>query len=315
MEPRNSKGKLLLNITTKLFSCKFHYLHIVEVEDGKKILNGKKRPYPTAQKPKRPYWPPFLLDPTQLDTLGLKPGDFYSVWNREIFRSMLALNRDNKPITWVHMYESLIGQPGHPNKPGEEYLDVAYMRSVFDSALTAVHLHADAALVKEKAVKRGLLVQVAQIRKKAQNGTAVADLDAMLVEARAGLQEPEAVAELFIGIGDLLAMEDKSIPWAIHEMLPHGALTIIAAEPGAGKSTWLRNLGRLCGARAAIPGQSGKARDLSCSSPWKSTNPWSRSTCGRWVRHTKTRYTYALIHSTMLSLRYGQRSHVSNRRW
>ena len=183
-----------------------------------------------------------LLDPTQLDTLGLKPGDFYSVWNREIFRSMLALNRDNKPITWVHMYESLIGQPGHPNKPGEEYLDVAYMRSVFDSALTAVHLHADAALVKEKAVKRGLLVQVAQIRKKAQNGTAVADLDAMLVEARAGLQEPEAVAELFIGIGDLLAMEDKSIPWAIHEMLPHGALTIIAAEPGAGKSTWLRNL-------------------------------------------------------------------------
>ena len=25
---------------------------------------------------------------------------------------MLALSRDGKPITWVHMYESLVGQPG-----------------------------------------------------------------------------------------------------------------------------------------------------------------------------------------------------------
>ena len=96
-----------------------------------------------------------LHDPTQLPTLGLKPGDFYSVWNREIFRSMLALSRDNKPITWVHMYESLIGQPGHPNKPGEEYIDVTYLREVFDSTISAVHLHADAALVREKAIKRG----------------------------------------------------------------------------------------------------------------------------------------------------------------
>ena len=183
-----------------------------------------------------------MQDPTQLDTLGLTPGDFYHAWNREIFRSMRALHKDGKPITWVHMYERLIGQPGNPNTPGEEYIDVTYLREVFDSTISAVHIHADAALVREKSIKRSLLVQVAQITRKAMNGTKLADLDAMLTEAREGLKEDEPEAALFTSIGELLDMEDKPIPWAVHEMLPHGALTIIAAEPGAGKSTWLRDL-------------------------------------------------------------------------
>ena len=49
-------------------------------------------------------------------------------------------------------------------------------------------------MTREKAVKRALLEQVAQITKKAQNGTKLSDLDTMLVEARAGLQEQEGVA-------------------------------------------------------------------------------------------------------------------------
>ena len=182
-----------------------------------------------------------LLDPTQLDTLGLKPGDFYSAWNKEIFRAMLALNRDNKPITWLHMYETIIGQAGHPNKPGEDYIDVTYLREVFDSAITAVHLHADAALVKEKAVKRALLVGLAQVTKKAQNGTKLSDLDAMLVEARAGLQEPDTKKQT-ISLADLLAEEDEAEPWLVDHLLTRGGLSLVNGKPGAGKTTFARDM-------------------------------------------------------------------------
>ena len=182
-----------------------------------------------------------LLDPTQLDTLGLKPGDFYSAWNKEIFRAMLALNRDNKPITWLHMYEVIIGQAGHPNKPGEDYIDVTYLREVFDSAITAVHLHADAALVKEKAVKRALLVGLAQVTKKAQNGTKLSDLDAMLVEARAGLQEPDTKQQT-ISLADLLAEEDEAEPWLVDHLLTQGGLSLLNGKPGAGKTTFARDM-------------------------------------------------------------------------
>ena len=199
-----------------------------------------------------------MHDPTQLDTLGLKPGDFYSVWNREIFRAMLALSRDNKPVSWVHMYEALIGQPGHPNKPGEEYLDVTYLRSVFDSAITAVHLHADAALVREKSIKRALLVQVAQVTKKAQNGTKLSDLDAMLVEARAGLQEPEAVAaDPSCSVADVINAEIEAEPWVLDGLLGVGQLSILTAQPGRGKTTVAWHL-----VRAAVKGGTFLERDI-----------------------------------------------------
>ena len=200
-----------------------------------------------------------LLDPTQLDTLGLKPGDFYSAWNREIFRAMLALSRDGRPITWVHMHETMMGLPGHPNKPGEEYLDVTYLRSVFDSAITAVHLHADAALVKEKAVKRALLVQVARVTKKAQNGTKLSDLDAMLVEARAGLQEPPTKQQT-ISLADLLAEEDEPEPWLVDHLLTRGGLSLLNGKPGAGKTSFCARHGAECGTGQAMARQRRGAR-------------------------------------------------------
>ena len=199
-----------------------------------------------------------LLDPTQLDTLGLEARDFYSAWNREIFRAMLALSRDGRPITWIHMYEAIIGQAGHPNKPGEDYIDVTYLREVFDSAITAVHLPADAALVKEKAVKRALLVQVAQITKKAQNGTKLSDLDAMLVEARAGLQEPEAVAaDPSYTVSDILNAEIEAEPWVLDGLIGLGQLSILTAQPGRGKTTVAWHL-----VRAVVKGETFLERDI-----------------------------------------------------
>ena len=199
-----------------------------------------------------------LLDPIQLDTLGLKPGDFYSAWNKEIFRAMLALNRDNKPITWLHMYEAIIGQAGHPNKPGEDYIDVTYLREVFDSAITAVHLHADAALVREKSIKRALLMQMAQVTKKAQNGTKLSDLDAMLVEARAGLQEPEAVAaDPSYSVADILNAETEAEPWVLDGLLGVGQLSILTAQPGRGKTTVAWHL-----VKAAVKGGTFIERDI-----------------------------------------------------
>ena len=177
-----------------------------------------------------------LHDPSQLDTLGLTPGDFYHAMHRDIFRAMLALSRDGKPITWVHMYESLVGQPGSGSQ-----IDATYLREVFDSAITAVHTHADAALVREKSIKRALVVQAVMIAEKARNGTKLADLDAMLTEAREGLQEPDTKQQT-ISLADLLAEEDEAEPWLVDHLLTQGGLSLLNGKPGAGKTTFARDM-------------------------------------------------------------------------
>ena len=181
-----------------------------------------------------------LLEPDRLPTLGLKPSDFFDAWNRDVFKCMLALQRAGLPLTWVRMHQELLSQAGQ----GDDAPTISYLSDLFNDNTTAAYLSDDASVVREKARKRAFLERVPLLTKRSQNGTRTDALEEQWTEAVALLKEdkPEAVTELFTSIGDLLDMEDTPIPWAIHEMLPHGALTIIAAEPGAGKSTWLRNL-------------------------------------------------------------------------
>ena len=169
------------------------------------------------------------LDPDKLDQLDLKPADFYDARNRDIFKAMQGLQRQGLPLTWVRLHQEC-SQLG------------SYLAKVFDYEPSSAYLFDHAKVVREKAIKRALLVQVARISERANNGTQLSDLSDMLTEAQDGLTEAETPAALFTSIGELLDLPDEPIPWAVHEMLPHGALTIIAADSGAGKSTWLRDM-------------------------------------------------------------------------
>ena len=181
-----------------------------------------------------------LLEPDRLPTLGLKTSDFFDAWNRDVFKCMLALQRAGLPLTWVRMHQELLSQAGQ----GDDAPTISYLSDLFNDGTTTAYLSDDASIVREKARKRAFLERVPLLTKRSQNGTRTDALEEQWTEAVALLKEdkPEAVTELFTSVGELLDMPDEPIPWAIHEMLPHGALTIIAAEPGAGKSTWLRNL-------------------------------------------------------------------------
>ena len=182
-----------------------------------------------------------IIEPDQLPALRLKPSDFYHPWHRDIFKCMVALQRASLPLTWVRMHQELLGQAGQ----GDDAPTISYLSDIFNDGTTVAYLPDDASIVREKSRKRAFLQRVPLLIERSQNGTRTDALEEQWTEAVELLKEdkPEAVAELFTSVGDLLdTEEDKPIAWAIYEMVPRSSLTIVAAEPGAGKSTWLRNL-------------------------------------------------------------------------
>ena len=182
-----------------------------------------------------------LLDPDRLPTLGLKTSDFFDGWNRDIFKAMLSLHKAGLPLTGVRIRQELLSLPGS-KKDG--CVGAGYLADLLNDPYTLEYLDDDASIIREKARKREFLMRVPDLLKRSQNGTRTDALGEQWTAAIALLKEdkPEAVAELFTSVGELLDTPDKPIPWAVHEVLPQGALTIIAAEPGAGKSTMLRDL-------------------------------------------------------------------------
>ena len=186
-----------------------------------------------------------LLDPDKLDQLDLKPGYFYDARSRDIFRAMSGLRKAGTPLTWVRMHEAC-GQLG------------SYLAEVFDYTPSAAYLFDHARVVREKAVKRTLLQQVARISERANNGTQLSDLSDMLTEAREGLQEPEAAdADPSYSVADILNAEIEAQPWVLDGELGVGQLSILTSQPGGGKTTLAWHL-----VKAAVRGTPFLDRDV-----------------------------------------------------
>ena len=179
-----------------------------------------------------------LHDNTVIDGLTLlEPADFYDGQNGVIYKAMLALRAAGKGIDQVTLYDSTLPYQDDIGMMG------ARLAELRDEAFTAAYVLDYARIVKEKSTKRQMLDQLPALQAKFRNGADPSQLREAWDKAGALLKTSEPVAELFTSIGALLDMEeDKPIPWAIHEMLPHGSLTFISATAGSGKSTMLRSL-------------------------------------------------------------------------
>ena len=194
-----------------------------------------------------------LHDNAALDSLTLKPSDFCDGQHKAIYRGMLELRNKGQGIDEVTLYDSV---------PHQGDIGMAsVLAELRDAAFTASHARDYAEIIRGKRVKREMLDQLPRLEAQFRNGADPIQLRDAWDKAGELLKTPEPTAELFTSIGDLLdEEEDKPIAWSIHEMVPRGSLTIVAAEPGAGKSTWLRSLtvsigqGRAFQGRAVIQG-------------------------------------------------------------
>ena len=173
-----------------------------------------------------------LHDNAALDSLTLEPRDFHDGQHKAIFEAMLVLRESGRGVDTITVYDAM-----RPQMMGSKLAELAA------EAFSAAFVKDYARIVAAASTKRQMLDALPGLQDKFLNGADPSQLREAWDRAGACLKAPEAADELFTSIGNLLDMEeDKPIAWAIHEMLPRGSLTIVAAEPGAGKSTWLRSM-------------------------------------------------------------------------
>ena len=178
-----------------------------------------------------------LLEPDQLPSLGLKPSDFFDAWHRDIFKAMLSLQRAGLPLTWVRMHQELLSQAGQ----GDDAPTISYLSDLFNDGTTAAYLSDDASIVREKARKRAFLERVPLLTERSQNGTSTAALEEQWTEAVDLLKEP-VTKQQTISLADLLAEEDEAEPWLVDHLLTQGGLSLLNGKPGAGKTTFARDM-------------------------------------------------------------------------
>ena len=180
-----------------------------------------------------------LLEPDQLPALGLKPSDFYHAWNRDVFKCMVALQRASLPLTWVRMHQELLGQAGQ----GDDAPTISYLSDLFNDGTTATYLGDDASIIREKSRKRAFLQRVPLLIERSQNGTRTDALEEQWTEAVALLKEDKPdTKQQTISLADLLAEEDEPEPWLVDHLLTRGGLSLVSGKPGAGKTTFARDM-------------------------------------------------------------------------
>ena len=180
-----------------------------------------------------------LLEPDQLPALRLKPSDFYHPWHRDIFKCMVALQRASLPLTWVRMHQELLGQPGQ----GDDAPTISYLSDMFSNGTTATYLGDDASIVREKSRKRAFLQRVPLLIERSQNGTRTDALEEQWTKAVELLKEDKPdTKQQTISLADLLGEEDEAEPWLVDHLLTRGGLSLVSGKPGAGKTTFARDL-------------------------------------------------------------------------
>ena len=180
-----------------------------------------------------------IIEPDQLPALGLKPSDFYHPWHRDIFKCMLALQRAGLPLTWVRMHQELLSQAGQ----GDDAPTISYLSDLFNDGTTATYLGDDASIIREKSRKRAFLQRVPLLIERSQNGTRTDALEEQWTEAVDLLKEDKPdTKQQTISLADLLAEEDEPEPWLVDHLLTRGGLSLVNGKPGAGKTTFARDM-------------------------------------------------------------------------
>lgn len=202
-----------------------------------------------------------FLSVTQQDALAeaaqyLQPTDFYRQAHRLIFKTMLDLDNDGRPIDPVTLQDRLASEGNLENIGG-----VAYLAELAGSVPTAANIGYYAQIVKEKAVLRGAIdvmtTGITDAFKEEQNSD---DLLANITTKLEKIAENKITSD-FLNIQDVLneafrEIEANSQNNEIVTGLPSGyaeldklttgfhpgELIIIAARPAMGKTAFVLNI-------------------------------------------------------------------------
>lgn len=200
-----------------------------------------------------------LIRPSAFDELAtvLKPDDFLLSAHREIFEAMLAIEKRGHPIDVISLGDELKTRGAVPRLEGGE----AYLVSLANAVPTAENVIHYVRLVKEKSTLRRLIAACAEIQSRAYGE--FGDYGEFLDEAeRLVFQVAQQTRrDVSHAVGELMGQVLESIAARARERksvtgVPTGFskfdemtsglqpenLIVVAARPGAGKTSWAVNV-------------------------------------------------------------------------
>ncbi|HEV2438840.1 MAG TPA: DnaB-like helicase N-terminal domain-containing protein [bacterium] len=178
-----------------------------------------------------------LLDQEALELAAgrLAPSDFYRDAHRVIFRAMVTLHRDGRPVDFITL-------PRHLNDAGklEDCGGPAYIVSLPNSTPTARNAAFYIEIVLEKSKRRCLIASAADLSARVSEGAKpAADIMRDHRHALDLILNGDHPAAALSGASLVRAsdIQPEKVSWAWADRFPFGALTIIAGQPGLGKSS------------------------------------------------------------------------------
>lgn len=172
-----------------------------------------------------------------VDALGdLKAEHFYSTTHRAIFKAIMQLLMANQPADVITVYDKLQGQ-------GLEAADLQYLNSIAQSTPSAANIRRYVAIVRDRAVKRGLVELAHETIDEAthspKEANELVDDFSSRLEKLAQVSEhgePELVAD---GITAHVAMIDEMYHGADSRAISTGLTDLDVALGGGMRPGWL----------------------------------------------------------------------------
>ncbi len=198
-----------------------------------------------------------LIDADAILDLTLQPCDFYTESHAAIYAAMLALLNQNKPIDLLTI-ETELTERGKLDFIG----GIDYLYALQDNAIASLNPQAYAQEIERAALKRKLLLAASNIADIAYDSHGLTDAEMqskahqelLNVEARPTSQDG---VSLYTAIGEFIpelqdyfsgTRETWGVPTGFADLdavlggLPYGEMTLIAADPGKGKTTLATDL-------------------------------------------------------------------------
>lgn len=191
-----------------------------------------------------------------VDAIGdLTAEHFYSSAHREIFKAIMALLHANRPADVITVYDRLQAGSKDPNA------DLAYLSKLHQSTPSAVHARSYAAIVRDRAVKRGLVDlahdAIEQATHSPEDGAALVDKLATKLESLARVSatsEPELAAQELTAHVTMIDQlhsggDSPAIPTGLSDIDAalnggprRGHLVVLAGRPKMGKTALALNI-------------------------------------------------------------------------
>jgi len=174
----------------------------------------------------------------------ITPEDFYKTAHQNIFRAILALNKENQPIDLIALSERL-KKEGKLKSIGE----VTYLTSLAQSVPTSANIETHAKIIKEKANLRKLIkisYDVIEKINREDYGDILDDTNQAISDliknsfnnSLLGIELPSDP----VSLANFLKMDIKSIDYYLEPMLPKKGKLIISGAQGTCKSFMCMNL-------------------------------------------------------------------------